>query len=112
MADVTSDDAAAASVVKDAAAVVENAAAVVEDAAAVVAAMAANVPAAERRRRPRRERHHEARVHWKHIAIYVPIVLVVTALGGIAIWSFIERQSLVIAPEPLPRVTLVTADPR
>jgi hypothetical protein len=112
MADASPDETAAASVVKDAAAVVENAAAVVEDAAAVVAAMAESVPAAERRRRPRRARHHEARVHWKHIAIYVPILLVVTLLGGIAIWSFIERQSLVIAPEPLPRVTLVTTDPR
>jgi hypothetical protein len=105
MGDPSSGGASAASVVKDAAAVVE-------DAAAVVAAMAEAVPTAERRRRPRRERHHEARVHWKHIALYIPIVLVVTALGALAIWSFIERQSLVIAPQSLPRVTLVTADPR
>src|SRR5690349_20576681 len=70
------------------------------------------VPAVERRRWPRRSRHHEAHVHWKHIAVYVPIVLLVTLLGGLAIWSFIEKQSLVIIPEPPPRVTLVTADTR
>jgi len=69
------------------------------------------VPAVERRRWPRRSRHHEAHVHWKHIAIYVPIVLLVIFLGGVALWSFIERQSLVIVPEPIPRVTLFTGDP-
>src|SRR5216117_788912 len=109
MGDSSPGDAAAASVVKDAAAVVENAAAVVQDAAAIAETAA---PAVDRRRRPRRARHHEARVAWKHIAIYVPVVLVVTLLGALAIWSFIGRQSLVIAPEPLPRVTLVTADAR
>src|SRR5437763_3347748 len=55
---------------------------------------------------------HEALVKWKHIVWYVPIVLLVIAVGALAIWSFIERQSLVIDPEPLPKVTLVTADPR
>src|SRR6059058_5584945 len=70
------------------------------------------VPAVDRRRRPRRPRHHEAHVHWKHIAVYVPVVLVVTLLGGLAIWSFIEKESLVIIPEPTPRVTLVTSDTR
>jgi len=69
------------------------------------------VPAVERRRRPRRAKHHEAHVHWKHIAVYVPIVVLVTLLGGLAIWSFIEKQSLVIVPQPIPRVTLETADP-
>ena|SRR5437763_116744 len=69
------------------------------------------VPAVERRRWPRRSRHHEAHVHWKHIAIYVPVVLLVIFLGGLALWSFVERQSLVIVPEPIPRVTLVTDDP-
>ena len=80
---------AAASAVKDAAAVVETAVAVVEDAAAVVqsaaevvqdvAAITDAAPFVERRRRPRRARHHEAKVDWKHIALYVPILLVVTA---------------------------------
>jgi hypothetical protein len=106
------DDIAAASVVKDAAAVVENAAAVVEDAAAVVAAIAGTYQGIERRRRPRHTRHHESRVHWKHLALYAPILLIVTLLGAWAIWSFFERQSLQLVPEPLPRVTLVTADPR
>jgi len=105
-------DAAAASVMKDAAAVVENAAAVVEDAAAVVAAIAGTYQGAERRRRPRHTRHHESRVAWKHIAIYLPILLVVILFGAFAIWGFFERQTLVMVPEPLPRVTLVTADPR
>lgn len=109
--DADDERAAAASMVKDAAAVVENAAAVVEDAAAVVAAIAGNYDGIERRRRPRHTRHHESRVHWKHLALYLPVLLVVAFLGAVAIWSFIERQSLVIAAEPLPRVTLVTADP-
>jgi len=68
------------------------------------------VPAIERRRWPRRSRHL-AHVRWKHIAIYVPVVLLVIFLGGLALWSFVESQSLVIVPEPIPRVTLVTADP-
>jgi hypothetical protein len=72
---------------------------------------AGEVPAIERRRWPRRSRHHEGHVAWKHIAVYVPIVLLVIFLGGLALWSFIERQSLVVVPEPIPRVTLVTADP-
>jgi len=70
----------------------------------------AESPAVERRRRPRRAKHHEAHVAWKHIAVYLPVVLVVIFLGGLALWSFIERQSLVVVPEPIPRVTLVTAD--
>src|SRR5213080_3556530 len=59
-----------------------------------------------------RSRHHESHVHWKHIAFYAPVVFLAIGLGGLAIWSFVERQSLVIVPEPLPRVTLLTADPR
>lgn len=82
------------------------------DAAAAAPAVTVPSPAVDRRRRPRRTRHHEAHVHWKHIALYVPILLVVTFLGGLAIWSFVERQSLAIAAEPLPRITLVTADAR
>jgi hypothetical protein len=70
----------------------------------------AAVPAVERRRWPRRSRHHEGHVGWKHIAFYVPVVLLVIFLGGLALWSFIERQSLVIVPEPVPRVTIITGD--
>ena len=36
----------------------------------------------------------------------------VVAVGALAIWSFIERQSLVVVTEPLPKVTIVTQDPR
>jgi len=105
----------AATVVEDAAHVVENAAAVVHEAAAVVQETAAAVawPQVERRSKPRLLRRlHEARVEWKHIAIYVPILLVVIVIGALAIWSFIEKQSVLIEPAPLPRVTLITADPR
>lgn len=57
-------------------------------------------------------RRHESRVHWKHLAVYGVIVGIVVAIGAVAIWSFIEKQTLVIAPEPLPKITVVTADPR
>lgn len=112
----------------DAAAAVEGAAAVVQSAAAAVQESAAAVQGAalagpERRLKPRVERRllpripgrirEEARVHWKHIALYVPVLLIVVILGGLAIWSFIEKQSMAtIEPAPLPKVTLVTADPR
>jgi hypothetical protein len=105
----------AANVVQSAAAVVQEAAQVVQDTAAVVQdAAARDWAGAERRRMPRLKSlaRHEALVHWKHIVWYVPILVVVIVVGALAIWSFIERQSLVIQPEPLPKVTLVTADPR
>jgi hypothetical protein len=106
----------AANVVQSAAAVVQEAAQVVQDTAAVVqdAAAARQWPGAERRRMPRLKSlaRHEALVHWKHIVWYIPILVVVIVVGALAIWSFIERQSLVIEPAPLPKVTLVTADPR
>jgi hypothetical protein len=54
----------------------------------------------------------EARVHWKHLAFYGVVVAVVALIGLLAIWSFIERQSLVITPDPLPKVTIVTSDAR
>jgi hypothetical protein len=56
-------------------------------------------------------RRNEANVHWKHLLIYGVAVAVVVLIGAVAIWSFIEKQSLVIQPEPLPKVTVVTADP-
>lgn len=57
-------------------------------------------------------RRQEAHVHWKHLAVYGLIVAAVVIVGAVAIWAFIEKQSLVIAPEPLPKVTVVTADSR
>src|SRR5712692_9863641 len=105
----------AATVVEDAAHVVENAAAVVHEAAAVVQETAAAVawPHVERRSKPRLLRRiHEARVEWKHIAIYLALVLLVVIVGGLALWSFFEKQSLQIEPAPLPKVMLITADPR
>ena len=106
----------AAAVIDGAAHVIENAAAVMEEAALAIQASAAAGESAvrpERRRTPRFDRlRHEARVHWKHIAIYAPIVIAVVILGVFAIWSFLEKQSLIIEPDPLPKVTLITSDPR
>src|SRR5438270_2856889 len=105
----------AADVVQSAAAVVQEAAQVVQETAAVVQdAAARGWPGGERRRMPRLKAlaRHEALVQWKHIVWYVPILALVIVIGALAIWSFIERQSLIIQPEPLPKVTLVTADPR
>src|SRR5712691_9419771 len=104
----------AAAVVEDAAHVVENAAAVVHEAAEVVQQTAAVVwPQIERRSKPRLLRRiHEARVEWKHIAIYLALVLLVVIVGSLALWSFFEKQSLQIEPAPLPKVMLITADPR
>jgi hypothetical protein len=104
----------AANAVQSAAAVVQEAAHVVEETAAVVQDVAREWAGAERRRMPRLKSlaRHEALVQWKHILWYVPILALVIIVGALAIWSFIERQSLVIEPEPLPKVTLVTADPR
>jgi hypothetical protein len=106
----------AAAVIDDAAHVIENAAAVMEEAALVIqasTAAAGDIPVRpERRLKPRFPRlREEARVHWKHIALYVPVVLIVVILGAFAIWSFIEKQSLVAVPDPLPKVTLITSDP-
>ena len=68
-------------------------------------------PEIERRRKPRPKRHHESRVDWKHVAIYAPVLLVVVLVGAFALWSFFEQQTLTPEPQPLPRVTLVTANP-
>ncbi|HEY4642478.1 MAG TPA: hypothetical protein VII75_14125 [Thermoanaerobaculia bacterium] len=48
----------------------------------------------------------------KHLAVYGLVVALVVIVGALAIWSFIERQSLVVVTEPLPKVTIVTTDPR
>ena len=55
-------------------------------------------------------RRHEACVDWKHLAVYGLIVAAVVIVGAVAIWAFIDKQSLVVAPEPLPKVTVVTVD--
>jgi hypothetical protein len=106
----------AANVIQSAAAVIQEAAQVVQETAAVVqdAAVAHGWAGVDRRRMPRLKSlaRHEAHVQWKHILWYVPILAIVIVVGALAIWSFIERQSLVIEPEPLPKVTLITADPR
>jgi len=57
-------------------------------------------------------RRHEARVHLRHLAVYGVMLAVVALVGGFAIWSFVEQQSLVIAPDRLPKVTIVTQDAR
>lgn len=49
---------------------------------------------------------------WKHLVFYGIVVAVVAVVGAIAIWSFILRQSLIIQPESLPTVTVVTHDPK
>jgi hypothetical protein len=106
----------AASVVDDAAKVDEPAKAAVQEATAVAqeTAPAINWPDVERRRKPRllRRLHEEGKVQWKHIAVYVPVLLLVVVLGAYAIWLFLEKQFLLIRPSSLPKVTIVTADLR
>jgi hypothetical protein len=108
----------AASVVEDAALVVESAAAVVQEAAAVVqeaAAAESSWPTVERRRKPRllRRLHDEGKVQWKHIALYIPVLLLVVIIGAFALWSFFEKQTVrAVEPVPLPKISLITADPR
>jgi hypothetical protein len=55
-------------------------------------------------------RRHEAHVHWKHLAAYGAVMVVVLVIGGLALWSFFEKQSLVVDPEALPKLTVVTID--
>src|SRR3954451_13222469 len=50
--------------------------------------------------------------HSLHLLAYGTIFVVVIVAGGLAIWSFVERQSLIIEPQPLPKVTVVTSDVR
>ena len=52
---------------------------------------------------------HEANVDRKHLIVYGSILAIVAAIGLYAIWAFIEQQSVVIQPEPLPKVTVVTS---
>ena len=53
-------------------------------------------------------RRHEATVPPKLLVLYGLILAVVLVIGIMAIWSFIEQQAVVILPEPLPKVTVVT----
>lgn len=55
-------------------------------------------------------RRHESRVSWKLLAAYGAMMAVAIVVGAVAIWAFIEKQSMVINPEPLPKITIVTAD--
>jgi hypothetical protein len=48
---------------------------------------------------------------WAHLVVYGFMAIVVLTIGGVAIWSFVQRQALVVQPESLPKVTIVTADP-
>lgn len=57
-------------------------------------------------------RRTEARIDWKHLLVYGVMMLVALLIGGVAIWAFIQKQTMVIAPAPLPKVTVVTADPK
>src|SRR6478672_3278309 len=56
-------------------------------------------------------RSRDVRVDWKHLLVPGLALAVVVIIGAIAIWAFIERQSLVIQPESLPKITVVTRDP-
>lgn len=53
-------------------------------------------------------RHEEASVSKTILAVYGLVMGAVVLIGIVAIWSFIERQSLVVQPEPLPKITVVT----
>lgn len=53
-------------------------------------------------------RRHETTVPRKLLFIYGTILVLVALVGVMAIWSFIEQQAIVIQPEPLPKVTVVT----
>ncbi|HJT18696.1 MAG TPA: hypothetical protein VJ853_14970, partial [Thermoanaerobaculia bacterium] len=89
----------------------QEAAAVVQEAAAAESSW----PTVERRRKPRllRRLHDEGKVQWKHIAIYVPVLLLVVIIGAFALWSFFEKQTVrAVEPVPLPKISLITADPR
>lgn len=57
--------------------------------------------------------HHEHRIDWRAILFYGLASALVLLVGGVVLFSFFEKQSLLasIAPEPLPKVTIVTQDP-
>lgn len=55
-------------------------------------------------------RRHESHVDWKHLAVYGLLAAAVLFAGIVIIWSFVERQTLAIDPEPLPKVSVVTGN--
>ena len=57
-------------------------------------------------------RHDAPLVDWKHLVVYGAIVAVVIVIGVGAIWAFVHQQALTtVQAEPLPKITIVTADP-
>lgn len=57
---------------------------------------------------------HEHRIPARTAAVYGLASILVLSIGVLAIWSFVERQRLRrnLAPDPLPAVTVLTADPQ
>lgn len=53
-------------------------------------------------------RRYEANVPSRLLIVYGAVLLLAVSVGIVAIWSFIEQQAIVIRPEPLPKVTVVT----
>lgn len=55
---------------------------------------------------------HEHRRDWRSLSFYGIVCLLVLLAGGVILYSFFERQTLMstIAAEPLPEVTVVTSD--
>ncbi|HEU5162482.1 MAG TPA: hypothetical protein VFV54_05010, partial [Thermoanaerobaculia bacterium] len=55
---------------------------------------------------------HDPRAHGRAVAVYGLAGILALAVGSVAIWSFFERQTLrkILAPAPLPAVTVVTGD--
>jgi hypothetical protein len=56
---------------------------------------------------------HDPQAHGRAVAVYGLASLLVLAVGSVAIWSFVERRTIrgTLAPEALPAVAVVTADP-
>lgn len=53
-------------------------------------------------------RRTHAQVDWRHLAVYGAVMVIVAVVGILAIWEFFQRQPLVLAADPLPKVTIVT----
>ncbi len=56
-------------------------------------------------------RRHDPSVDWKHLVVPGLALAAVVVVAALAIWSFVSQQFLVTAPDPLPKVTVVTVDP-
>lgn len=56
---------------------------------------------------------HEHRYDWRALLFYGIVSLLVLAAGGLTLYTFFERHTLVqrVEPEALPPVTVVTTDP-